>query len=79
MLMIKLRNTHTHTNTHSHTLPFITTLSEAGVEGARAIGIKAVCDWPQAEVNHLVKAELAAVDGGRLGLQCDEELLCMLW
>lgn len=51
------------------------TLSEAGVERARPVCIQAVGDWLQAQIHHLVKAELAAVNGGGLGFQGDEQLL----
>lgn len=46
-----------------HTLSRFTTLPKAGVEGAGHFRIKAVCDWLQAEVKHLVKTEFAAVNG----------------
>ena len=35
----------------------------------------AVLSGPSAQVNHLVEAELAAVDGGCLGFQGDDQLL----
>lgn len=31
------------------------------------------------QLDHLVQPQLPAVDGGRLGLQGDDELLCVLW
>lgn len=58
-------------------LPAFTTLSEAGVEGLGPVRIQAVPDWLQAQVDYLVEAELAAVNGGSFRLQGDEELLGM--
>lgn len=80
MLMTRLQNTHTHTHikykyTHRNTHSLFTTLSEAGVKGPRPFQIKAIRDRLQAQVEHLVEAELTAVDGRSFGLQCDEELL----
>lgn len=51
------------------------TLSEARVEGARPVRVQAVGDWLQAQIHHLVEAELSAVDGGGLRFQSDEQLL----
>lgn len=65
----------THTFTQSLSLSLFTTLSEAGVKGPRPLQIEAVCDWLQAQVNHLVEAELAAVNGCSFWFQGDEELL----
>lgn len=62
----------------AHSL-FFTTLSEAGVEGPGPVRIQAICDWLQAQVNHLVQTELAAVNGGSLGFQGNEELLRTVW
>lgn len=56
-------------------LPACTTLSEAGVEQLGPVGLQAVPDWLQAQVDDLVEAELAAVNGRGFGLQGDEELL----
>lgn len=54
---------------------FFFTLSEAGVERARPVRIQAVGDWLQAQIHHLVEAELSAVNGGGLRFQGDEQLL----
>lgn len=62
-------------NTLSLSVPAFTTLPEAGVKGPRAVQIQAVHDWLQTQVNHLVEAELAAVNGCGFGLQGYEELL----
>lgn len=63
----------------AHSLFFSTTLSEAGVEGPGPIRIHAICDWLQAQINHLVQTELAAVYGGSLWFQGNEELLGTVW
>lgn len=60
----------------AHSLSFFFfTLSEAGVERARPVRIQAVGDWLQAQIHHLVEAELSAVNGGGLRFQGDEQLL----
>lgn len=51
------------------------TLSEAGIEGPGTIRIQAVSDWLHAQVDHLVEAELPAVDGGSFRFKGNEELL----
>lgn len=58
---------------------FFTTLSEAGVKGPGPVWIQAIYDWLQAQVNHLVQTELAAVNGGSLWFQGNEELLRTVW
>lgn len=62
-------------NSLSLSVPAFTTLPEAGVKGPGAVQIQAIHDWLQTQVNHLVEAELAAVNGCSFGLQGDKELL----
>lgn len=62
-------------NGNALSLRAFTTLSEAGVEGPGPVSVQAVPDWLQAQVDDLVEAELAAVNGRGFGLQGDEELL----
>lgn len=53
------------------------TLAEAGIDGTALT--QAPAAWgPAAQVQELVQSEFAAVDGGRLRFQGDEELLCIL-
>lgn len=59
----------------SHPPAAFTTLSEAGVERLGPVCVQAFPDGLQAQVDDLVEAELAAVDGCGFGLQGDEELL----
>lgn len=68
-------HTPTHTDSLSLFLFLFTTLSEAGVEGPGPLQIEAICDWLQAQVDHLMEAELAAVNGRSFWFQSDEELL----
>lgn len=53
----------------------VRTLSEARVKRARPVHVQAIGDWLQAQVHHLMEAELSAVDGGGLRFQGDEQLL----
>lgn len=62
-------------NALSLSLPAFVTLSEARVEGPGPVQIQAVPDWLQAQVDDLVEAELAAVNGCCFWLQGDKDLL----